>query len=101
MCAERQKEILNNAVPLLKNGGYIVYATCTFSLEENEMLIDDFLNEHPDFELVEVKKEVRENTADGIFFDGCRTENIHFARRFYPHISKGEGQFMAVLHNKN
>ncbi|MBR5234129.1 MAG: RNA methyltransferase [Clostridia bacterium] len=101
MCAERQKEILNNAVPLLKNGGYIVYATCTFSLEENEMLIDDFLNEHPDFELVEVKKEVRENTADGIFFDGCRTENIHLTRRFYPHISKGEGQFMAVLHNKN
>lgn len=101
MCAERQKEILNNAVPLLKNGGYIIYATCTFSLEENEMLIDDFLNEHPDFELVEVKKEVRENTADGIFFDGCRTENIHLTRRFYPHISKGEGQFMAVLHNKN
>ncbi len=101
MCAVRQKEILGNAVPLLKNGGYIVYATCTFSLEENEMLIDDFLEEHPDFELVEVKKEVRENTADGIFFDGCKTENIHFARRFYPHISKGEGQFMAVLHNKN
>lgn len=101
MCAKRQKEILSNAVPLLKNGGYIVYATCTFSLEENEMVIDDFLTEHPDFELVEVKKEVRENTADGIFFDGCRTENIHFTRRFYPHISKGEGQFMAVLHNKN
>ena len=101
MCAERQKEILNNAVALLKNGGYIVYATCTFSLEENEMVIDEFLAEHPDFELTEVKKEVRENTADGIFFDGCTTENIHLARRFYPHVSKGEGQFMAVLHNKN
>lgn len=101
MCAERQKEILENAVPLLKNGGYIVYATCTFSLEENEMVIDSFLSEHPDFELVKVNEKVRENTADGIFFNGCRTENIHFARRFYPHISKGEGQFMAVLHNKN
>ncbi len=101
MCAERQKEILENAVPLLKNGGYIVYATCTFSLEENEMVIDSFLSEHPDFELVKVNEKVRENTADGIFFNGCRTENIHFARRFYPHVSKGEGQFMAVLHNKN
>ncbi len=100
MCAERQKEILENAVPLLKKGGYIVYATCTFSLEENEMVIDSFLLEHPDFELVEVKSKVIENTADGIFFNGCRTDNIHFARRFYPHISKGEGQFMAVLHNK-
>ncbi|MBQ7962414.1 MAG: RNA methyltransferase [Clostridia bacterium] len=101
MCAQRQKEILENAVPLLKNGGYIVYATCTFSLEENEMVIDSFLSEHPDFELIEVNEKVKENTADGIFFDGCKTENIHFARRFYPHISKGEGQFMAVLHNKN
>ena len=30
---------------------------------------------------------------------GCECENIHFARRFYPHKNKGEGQFMAVLHH--
>ena len=100
-CAERQTEILGNAVTALKNGGYIVYATCTFSLEENEMMIDAFLENHPEFEIVPVNEKVRENTSDGIFFDGCRCENIRFARRFYPHKSKGEGQFMAVLHNKN
>ena len=100
-CAERQKEILENAVKCLKNGGYIVYATCTFSLDENEMVVDDFLQKHPDFELVKVKKSVEENTCDGIFFDGCKCENISLARRFYPHKNKGEGQFMAVLHNKN
>ena len=99
LCSERQTEILENAVKSLKNGGYIVYATCTFSLEENEMVIDKFLAEHPEFELIEVKKEVQESTCDGIKFDGCRCENIHFARRFYPHKSRGEGQFMAVLHN--
>lgn len=101
MCAERQKEILENACICLKDGGYIIYATCTFSLEENEMTVDAFLQSHPEFELVKVRDEVIESTADGIFFDGCKTENIHFARRFYPHKSKGEGQFMAVLHNKN
>ncbi|MBQ6838810.1 MAG: NOL1/NOP2/sun family putative RNA methylase [Clostridia bacterium] len=100
-CASRQKEILENAVKCLKNGGYIIYATCTFSLEENEMTVDWFLKNHPDFELVRVKKEVEENTCDGVFFEGCTYENINFARRFYPHKSKGEGQFMAVLHNKN
>lgn len=100
-CAERQTEILENAVTVLKNGGYIVYATCTFSLEENEMMIDAFLENHPEFEIVPVNEKVRANTSDGIFFDGCKCENIHFARRFYPHKSKGEGQFMAVLHNKN
>lgn len=100
MCAERQAEILENAVQLLSPSGYIIYATCTFSLEENEMLIDSFLDAHPDFEIVPVKDSVRNATADGIKFEGCKCENIHFARRFYPYISKGEGQFMAVLHRK-
>lgn len=99
LCAQRQTEILGNAVKALKNGGFIVYATCTFSLEENEKVIDDFLVNHPDFELVRVKKAVEEHTVDGIKFDGCRCENISFARRFYPHKSRGEGQFMAVLHS--
>lgn len=98
-CAVRQKEILDNAVKALKDGGYIIYATCTFSLEENEMVIDSFLSSHPEFELVRVKKEVEEATCEGIFFEGCQCESIGLTRRFYPHISKGEGQFMAVLHN--
>lgn len=100
-CAVRQKEILENAVRALKNGGYIIYATCTFSLEENEMVIDEFLEKHPEFEIIPVKDSVRDNTSDGIFFDGCKCENINFSRRFYPHKNKGEGQFMAVLHNKD
>lgn len=100
-CAARQREILENAAICLKDGGYIVYATCTFSLEENEMTIDGFLSSHPEFEIVPVKKSVEENTEDGIFFEGCKCEKIGFARRFYPHKNRGEGQFMAVLHNKN
>ncbi len=98
-CAVRQKEILENASKCLKNGGYIIYATCTFSLEENEMLIDSFLSEHPEYELLRVNEEVEKNTSDGIFFEGCKCENIHFTRRVYPHKNKGEGQFMALLHN--
>lgn len=101
LCAKRQEEILDNAVKALKNGGYIIYATCTFSLEENEMTVDKFLQNHPDFELIPVSERVRKVTTDGIRFDGCKSENIHFSRRFYPHKSRGEGQFMAVLHNVN
>ena len=101
MCAERQAKILENAAKLLKDGGYIIYATCTFSLEENEMTVDNFLQNHPEFEILPVKDEVKKVTADGILFDGCKNKNITYSRRFYPHISKGEGQFMAVLHNKN
>ncbi|MBR2956919.1 MAG: RsmB/NOP family class I SAM-dependent RNA methyltransferase, partial [Clostridia bacterium] len=43
MCAQRQSGILENAAVCVKNGGYIVYATCTYSLEENEMTVDEFL----------------------------------------------------------
>ena len=99
-CAQRQREIMENAVKSLRPGGYIVYATCTFSLEENEMLIDRFLRDHPEFELVPVREAVHLYTGDGIKFDGCLCGNITDARRFYPHRSKGEGQFMAVLHDK-
>lgn len=99
-CAQRQAEILENAAIALKNGGYIVYATCTFSLEENEMTIDAFLQQHPEFEIIPVNERVQSNSCDGIHIEGCKCENIHFARRFYPHKNKGEGQFAAVLHNK-
>lgn len=98
-CSDRQSEILDNAAKLVKNGGYIVYATCTFSIEENEMVVDKFLIDHPEFEILPVNEDVKNNTVDGIEFDGCKCQNISYARRFYPHISKGEGQFMAVLHN--
>ena len=99
-CACRQAEILENAAKCLASGGYIIYATCTFSLEENEMTVDNFLKLHSEFEIIPVKSEVQKATADGIKFNGCACENIHFARRFYPHKAKGEGQFMAVLHHK-
>lgn len=98
-CAQRQKGILEHAVTALRPGGYIVYATCTFSLEENEMVVDRFLQDHPCFELVPVREAVKLYTSDGINYDGCKCSNLYDTRRFYPHRSRGEGQFMAVLHD--
>ena len=63
------------------------------------MLIDSFLQKHPEFELVKPTQRVIENTADGISFNGCKCENIAYTRRCYPHKTRGEGQFAAVLHN--
>ncbi len=97
LCAERQAEILGNINSLVKDGGYLLYSTCTFSLEENEMLVDSFLQEHSEFELVPVEEVVKKHTANGIKFEGCKSENIELCRRFYPHISKGEGQFVALM----
>lgn len=72
ICVARQKEILDNAAVMLKPGGTIVYSTCTFSKEENEDVIEYFLERHPDFTLEEME-------------------------RFWPHKVDGEGHFVAKL----
>ncbi len=100
LCARRQADILDAAAAALKPGGTILYATCTFSLEENEKTVDAFLTRHPEFVLLPVPENLRAATEDGIEFPGCRTENIRYTRRFYPHKGRGEGQFMAVLQSR-
>lgn len=100
LCSERQKQILENAAPLVKEGGVLVYSTCTFSVEENEDRVIDFLSSHPEFELTPVKEELLSYTAPAIDKDGNHPEIKISARRFYPHISNGEGQFVALLKRK-
>ena len=90
LCADRQREILCNLAGTVKAGGYLLYSTCTYSREENEDTVADFLKDHPDFSLCEVNESVKAATADGI--DGMKE-----ARRFYPHRTKGEGQFIALM----
>jgi NOL1/NOP2/sun family putative RNA methylase len=96
MCADRQREILSNVVKCVAPGGKLIYSTCTFSLEENEMNVAWLLDSFTDFKLVEVDPALKAVTSDGICFDGCE-HDMTKARRFYPHVSKGEGQFVAVF----
>ena len=49
-CAKRQTDILDQAARMLKEGGRLVYSTCTFSVEENEETVLSFLERHPEFE---------------------------------------------------
>ncbi len=93
--ARRQQELIENAYNMLRPGGYLLYSTCTFSIEENEAQIHEFLSRHSDMELYPVRRELQECTADGIAYLG--DERLKLARRFYPHISPGEGQFVALL----
>lgn len=71
-CAVRQIKILNSAAKMLRDGGRIVYSTCTFAPCENEGVISEFLKTHPEFELAETTK-------------------------ILPHKQKGEGHFSAAL----
>lgn len=92
MNAERQKEILSDALPALKKGGVLLYSTCTYAPEENEEILSYLLQKG--FSLLSPRKEVLPCTAPALSSDGRDLSN---ARRFYPFISPGEGQFFALL----
>jgi 16S rRNA (cytosine967-C5)-methyltransferase len=47
-----QEKLLENAYPLLKNGGNIVYSTCTINKKENEKQIAAFIKKHPDMLMI-------------------------------------------------
>lgn len=49
--AKLQKRLLNSAVNMLKKNGILIYSTCTIEPEENEELVESFLNLNPDFKL--------------------------------------------------
>ena len=95
LCAERQREILKNAVAMLKPGATLLYSTCTWSLEENEENVLWLLEEFLDLSLIPVKEELRVATSDGIAI-GAHDE-LKLTRRCYPHVTEGEGQFISLF----
>lgn len=51
--AEVQKRIMDGAASVVRQGGLLAYATCTLEVEENEEVVDSFLDRHGDFALDE------------------------------------------------
>ena len=96
MCARRQEEILGNAARCVSPGGHLLYSTCTYSTEENEETVVAFLAAHPDFSLIPCHPAVVDCTADGVSLPDTPID-LSLCRRFYPHVSPGEGQFVALL----
>lgn len=86
-CALRQLKILESAKKALRPGGILVYSTCTFSKAENEGVIEKFLSENPDFELIDCEENFGRRTLDGQ------------AVRIYP-MDGGEGHFAAKLRKR-
>ncbi|MDQ0337554.1 16S rRNA (cytosine967-C5)-methyltransferase [Caldalkalibacillus uzonensis] len=66
---ELQLHLLSNAAKLLKSGGQLVYSTCTIDKEENEGVIERFLEYHPHFELAGDMRQIlpQDFGSDGFF----------------------------------
>lgn len=75
MCADRQAKILNSAASLVAPGGSLVYSTCTFSEEEDELQARAFVAAHPGFALVKEHK-------------------------LWPHAVRGEGHYAALFESQ-
>ncbi|MBO6015338.1 MAG: RsmF rRNA methyltransferase first C-terminal domain-containing protein, partial [Lachnospiraceae bacterium] len=94
VCAQRQAGILDEAAKMLMPGGVMVYSTCTFSPEENECVIHDFLQLHGEFELMTVSAPYFDKGRPAWCGQDLRLEKTF---RLFPHHLHGEGHYVAVL----
>lgn len=63
-----QELLLENAYYLLKNDGTMVYSTCTINKKENELMIQKFIEKHPDMEVIKQRTILNyEYHTDGFF----------------------------------
>ena len=85
-CAHIQKNLLKGAYDMLKQGGMVIYSTCTYSYEENEAMVHYAVDELG-FEFLPLNK------SNGL----CPGVDLDEVVRCYPHHYRGEGHFIALL----
>ena len=88
-CVERQREIIANLWPALAPGGYMVYSTCTFNRDENELMVSRLVEDYG-AEPVEI-------AVDPAWGIHGAIRSPYPAYRFVPGRIRGEGLFMAVV----
>jgi 16S rRNA (cytosine967-C5)-methyltransferase len=79
--------MLDNSAEHVKPGGTLVYSTCAITVEENEMLIEQFLKFHLDFYPAEINPKIGTPGLRG----------LNECRRLYPHVDDCNGFFIAKL----
>ena len=80
-----QSDILSSVSKLVKQNGIIIYSTCTINREENEEVVERFLEENENYSLI---------PPDNSFKNFIKKENF---LRTFPHIHKMDGSFAAIL----
>ena len=89
LCASRQRRILHDCMDALKPGGLLIYSTCTYNAEENEENIH-YLTEACGAVALPVDTDPAWHITPALKYD-------HPVYHFFPHKTKGEGFFLAVL----
>ena len=90
-CSVRQSRIIEDSIDCLKEGGYLIYSTCSYSMQEDENILDKIAAMQG---MVSIDLSIDNNW--GII----QSESpVHHSKgyRFYPDKVKGEGFFLAVF----
>ena len=85
-----QKQMIDSCAEKVKVGGVLTYSTCSITIEENELVVERFLEGHSDFSLLEITPKLGIPGLRGL--DRCQ--------RLYPHIHGSSGFFIAKLLRK-
>ena len=85
--ADIQWKMISSCAQKVKAGGVMTYSTCSITVEENEMIIERFLKERPNFSLMVIEPELG--------LPGLR--ELKQCRRLYPHLHQCNGFFIAKL----
>jgi 16S rRNA C967 or C1407 C5-methylase (RsmB/RsmF family)/NOL1/NOP2/fmu family ribosome biogenesis protein len=91
LCSRRQERILADCWPALKKNGILIYATCSYSTEENEDQVD-YLLERFDSESVRLSID-----PDWQIAETRSGKRGGYGYRFYPDRLKGEGFFLSCI----
>ncbi|MBC8033700.1 MAG: RNA methyltransferase [Chitinophagaceae bacterium] len=90
LCSERQQRILADVLPALREGGILIYSTCSYSVEEDEA-IADFLIKDMNMETIRLTVPDHTGIVETISEKGA------YGYRFYPDKVKGEGLYITAL----
>jgi 16S rRNA C967 or C1407 C5-methylase (RsmB/RsmF family)/NOL1/NOP2/fmu family ribosome biogenesis protein len=91
LCCGRQQRILTDILPSLKEGGVLIYSTCSYSKEEDEEIADWIAGE---FEMQSLQLQLEPGWG---IVESVSEKKKCFGYRFYPDNLKGEGFFLTCF----
>jgi len=92
-----QYKLLSNAFNALKQGGELVYSTCTLEPEEDEKVVSRLLENNPDAEMLDITLNIKRSPAI-LEFEGQKYDpRVSKCLRIYPQDNDSEGFFVAKI----
>ncbi len=94
LCSQRQQRILADILPALKEDGILIYSTCSYSEEEDEMIADWLVSE------MNMENKQLDIPAEWNIVETTSPVTKARGYRFYPDKIKGEGFFISVFQKR-